>query len=160
MWLAILLAQTPDPLTGTTGWVGAGLLGLILAWLLFVHLPAKDKQLKEIIEIKDGQIRVIIEAKDALATAKDGQIREMVASRDVLVQTLQTAGVAAAKESRTDYKESLKAVVDHCQVEMASLVGEFRQEFSEMSEAVKDLRRVMEEFRESHSRPGANDSTG
>ncbi len=31
------------------GWVGAGLLGSVLAWLLFKHLPAKDAQIDAII---------------------------------------------------------------------------------------------------------------
>jgi hypothetical protein len=52
-----LLAQIlpPDPISGGAGWLGAGLLGLVLGWLLFVHLPAKDKQLREIITDKDKQ---------------------------------------------------------------------------------------------------------
>lgn len=50
-----LLAQLqvvppPDTLSGGGGWVGAGLLGLVLAWLLFWHLPAKDKQIGEVID--------------------------------------------------------------------------------------------------------------
>ena len=45
-----LIAQDPDVLSGGAGWAGAGLLGLVLSWLLLVHLPAKDKQLKEIID--------------------------------------------------------------------------------------------------------------
>lgn len=32
------------------GWAGAGLLGLVLAWLLLVHLPSKDKQIKDQID--------------------------------------------------------------------------------------------------------------
>lgn len=35
----ILLAQATDPLSGGAGWMGAGLLGLVLAWLLLKHLP-------------------------------------------------------------------------------------------------------------------------
>lgn len=40
-----------DSLSGGAGWVGAGLLGAVLAWLCFFHLPAKDKQLKELIDL-------------------------------------------------------------------------------------------------------------
>lgn len=44
-----ILAQsaTVDPISGGAGWVGAGLLGAVLAWLLLRHLPEKDKQTKE-----------------------------------------------------------------------------------------------------------------
>lgn len=48
-----LLAQTTDPISGGAGWVGAGLLGLVLAWLFFFHLPAKDKQLMDVLTAKD-----------------------------------------------------------------------------------------------------------
>lgn len=47
--LLLLFAQSPDILAGTAGWAGAGLLGLVLSWLLLVHLPGKDKQIKELI---------------------------------------------------------------------------------------------------------------
>lgn len=58
---AQVLAQVPtDPLSGGAGWVGAGLLGAVLAWLMFVHLPAKDKQA----EAKDAKIASIVEIKD------------------------------------------------------------------------------------------------
>ncbi len=50
--LIALLAQT-EALSGGSGWVGAGLLGLILAWLLLVHLPSKDKQLKDLLDSRD-----------------------------------------------------------------------------------------------------------
>jgi hypothetical protein len=33
-------------LGGASGWAGAGLLGLVLAWLLLKHLPLKDEQLE------------------------------------------------------------------------------------------------------------------
>ena len=45
----LLLSQIGDPFTGS-GWAGAGLLGLVLGWLLLKHLPAKDAQLEKLIE--------------------------------------------------------------------------------------------------------------
>lgn len=56
-----------DPLSGGAGWIGAGLLGAVLCWLFFLHLPSKDKQLKELTEAKDKQIESLIEAKDNLS---------------------------------------------------------------------------------------------
>lgn len=57
MWLIPLIAQTPEPLGGGSGWVGAGLLGLVLSWLLMVHLPAKDKQIRDLMESNDARHR-------------------------------------------------------------------------------------------------------
>lgn len=45
-----LPAQVTDPISGGAGWVGAGLLGLVLAWLLLKHLPDKDKQINNLVE--------------------------------------------------------------------------------------------------------------
>lgn len=62
-FLAAQGATAPSEIVGTTGWVGAGLLGLVLAWLLGIHLPAKDKQIRELLdtgikqmEVKDAQL--------------------------------------------------------------------------------------------------------
>ena len=53
--LAVLLAaDLADPVTGGAGWAGAGLLGLVLAWLLFKHLPDKDKQLSGLMDRHDA----------------------------------------------------------------------------------------------------------
>ena len=62
MGLLIAFAQAPpaDPISGGAGWVGAGLLGCVLAWVFFVHLPAKDKQMAA----KDEQIMGLIERQD------------------------------------------------------------------------------------------------
>jgi Tfp pilus assembly protein PilN len=48
--MGFLFAQmAADPLSGGAGWVGAGLLGCCLAWLFFVHIPAKDRQLRDLL---------------------------------------------------------------------------------------------------------------
>jgi hypothetical protein len=45
------LAQVPDLTPGVpaSGWAAAGILTGVLGWLMFIHLPAKDKQIKELI---------------------------------------------------------------------------------------------------------------
>lgn len=78
-WL--ILAQVD---TGN-GWVAAvgtvGLLGPMLYWLCYVHLPAKDKQLAEIIAMKNAQIIKLIdefrdEAKEARAECMTNMAEE------------------------------------------------------------------------------------
>lgn len=39
-----LLAQQPDPISGGAGWFGAGLLGVVIAWLCLKHIPDREKQ--------------------------------------------------------------------------------------------------------------------
>lgn len=60
-----LLASAPDPISGGSGWVGAGLLGMVLGWLLLKHLPDKDRQLREILESKYAHIKEVIDKYDA-----------------------------------------------------------------------------------------------
>lgn len=62
MTKALLLAQASDPLSGGAGWIGAGLLGCVLAWLMFVHLPNKDKQMKDIISFFNENRDKMVEA--------------------------------------------------------------------------------------------------
>ena len=50
----VLLAQV-ESLSGSSGWVGAGLLGLVLSWLLLKHLPEKDQQLRALLDIQAAE---------------------------------------------------------------------------------------------------------
>lgn len=59
MW-TILAQEVPNALAGNAGWAGAGLLGVILGWLLFWHLPKKDKQLEDVIRKKDDQFEQMV----------------------------------------------------------------------------------------------------
>lgn len=40
-----------DLSSDAAGWAGAGLLGMVLSWLLLIHLPAKDKQIRQSIQM-------------------------------------------------------------------------------------------------------------
>lgn len=97
VWIWMIFSNdhptSPDPISGGAGWVGAGLLGVVLAWLLFVHLPAKDKQLKELLEGKDKQIENIL-------TRKWDMIKELT----------------------KDYKDDLKGVNEHWQSQTSLLI--------------------------------------
>lgn len=73
--IGALLAQT-DAISGGAGWVGAGLLGAVLSWLLLIHLPARDKRDK----MKDDDTRSWIDAKDAQLAARDKMIGEVVST--------------------------------------------------------------------------------
>jgi PAS domain S-box-containing protein len=59
--LDMIVAQG-DPISGGAGWVGAGLLGAVLAWLLLRHLPAKDAQIERLVAAKDDTVKAMAEA--------------------------------------------------------------------------------------------------
>lgn len=104
MLIIALLAQidTSTALSGASGWTGAGLLGLVLAWLLFVHLPAKDKLLKEYISAKDTQL-------------------------DFLIKTQWEK----LEKLSSDFKQDLQVVTTHCQKELDQTLANFTQNIRE-----------------------------
>jgi hypothetical protein len=111
MRLLILIAQVAaDPLSGGAGWVGTGLLGSVLGWLLFVHLPNKDKQILGLIE-----------------------------SRDKLVEKLTADFRQSTKEQLVDFKESLERVTAHCEKEVTTTVDALRKEVERISGYVSEL---------------------
>ena len=87
----VLLSQVSpaiDPISGGAGWLGAGLLGLVLGWYLLIRTPASDRQLKELLQARDAQFKEIMDAKDCqlkeLLTANDSERdRERKARHDV-----------------------------------------------------------------------------
>lgn len=99
-----------DPIAGGAGWVGAGLLGLVLSWLLLKHLPDKDKQIKEFQEAKDQQI--------AELTGKHERKLELVTA------TFRTESL----EIRREFKAALDAVLSHCEKEMGKFTSGIRDE--------------------------------
>ena len=118
--LYMLFADTSatDVITGGAGWVGAGLLAVVLRWLLYVYLPAKDAQLQLLIEGKD------VLAKD-LASKHEEQICRLIADRD-----------KADAEKRHDFKEALNMVVTHCKEESSRATDELRRVVTEFKDAM------------------------
>ena len=105
MWL---LAQMVPDLGGTalTGWGAFALAVAILAWLAFWHLPAKDKQIDQMIEDKDLIVSDLLKTYNARLDAKDVQITAIV-----------TATVNNDFKARDDFRASLDKVINHCSEE-------------------------------------------
>ncbi len=150
---------TGGAIPGGAGWVGAGLLGLVLSWLLLVHLPAKDKQITEMVKArdealtkKDEQISSHIKTRDELADRLEGKyetsLKAVVAShKDVMGTTLQVHQ-ESLKDQKTHHEVMMRLVIDHCDKENVQITKTMTQALSEISEAVLDLRRAIEERRE------------
>lgn len=126
---SLLIAQAGpvDTISGGAGWIGAGLLGAVLWWLLFKHLPAKDKQIADLIDRQDAFVRELTNNfRDAMQAA---------------------AAVSAAqdKERRDDYKSSLATVVAHCEKETGQISQAIRKDLGDLVSLVVALRSLMEE---------------
>ncbi len=114
--LTFLAEGVLDPLAGGAGWVGTGLLGSVLAWLLFVHLPAKDKQLKEFMEAKD-------KAVDSMLQGQWANLQRM----------------------ELGYRNDLKVVAEHCKQELESVTYQFNEELVAFRELIVVLRSFVEQ---------------
>jgi hypothetical protein len=91
--LMMVIGQTDiTSLSGGAGWVGAGLLGSVLGWLLIIHLPAKDKQIKEFVDNSNVRMDTVIKS-----------YREDI------------------NQQRGDFAESLTKVISHCDNEAKQL---------------------------------------
>lgn len=93
----VLFAQVTDPLSGGAGWVGAGLLGAVLAWLLFVHLPGKDKQVGDLVNLKDQQVTAMMKMQI------EEREQDRLARHDV-ANKFQEALTDILKDHKTEFK--------------------------------------------------------
>lgn len=114
LWM--ILAQTvpvlPDTPAGWAGWTGFLASGGVLVWLLFWHLPAKDRQLEAFLRIGTEQL-----------AAKDKSYNEMLIAKDKQTDMLLDHKWAAIAQLSKDHSEVVKA-----------LALEFRQNLTAMSE--------------------------
>jgi hypothetical protein len=151
--LSVLMAQvsvpTPlDGISGGAGWVGASLLGGVLSWLLFIHLPNKDKQIAGLIETRDALVKQL--AADFRAGVMESEARS----------------AAMDKERRADFNNQLAMVVRHCETELTLTNQAIRRDLDELNGTLVDLRKMIAEIRdknmqmwsapEPRRRPGSN----
>jgi hypothetical protein len=88
----------------------------VLSWLLFIHLPAKDKQLKE------------------LTDAKDKQLKDLIDGKDRTIESILAKQWLALKEMETAYRADLKLVAEHCKSELEAVTYRFSQELNAFHE--------------------------
>lgn len=101
------------------GWAGAGLLGCVLAWLLFLHLPNKDKQLKEFID------------------AKDRHVETMVANCETEIQSLADQFAKQLHESRVDYVTQLRESRMESREALAAVLKQSTEQTTMMATMIK-----------------------
>jgi uncharacterized membrane-anchored protein YhcB (DUF1043 family) len=150
LFLALPAAQAgTDTLSGGAGWVGAGLLGLVLSWLLFIYLPAKDKQLKEFNEAKDKQIGELVNHFETAITNKDIAFRALIDTKDKQLNEMLVRKWEIIQTLTKDYKDGIKEVALHCEKEIANLTSYWQQQMSSLTVAIQDL---SEDIRNHHPR--------
>jgi PAS domain S-box-containing protein len=91
-------ANPTDSLSGNGGWVGAGLLGLVLAWLLLRHLPEKDRQLSDKDKAHETRVKEILDTRDKQLEAKDVAIQSLIVAKDNRVEAIAEANAKVVRE--------------------------------------------------------------
>lgn len=127
--LSLVLAQGTPGDGSWAGWTGAGLLGLVLGWLLLTHLPAKDKQIETLIKDKDKQIG------DLIAT-KDKQVRDLIDDHS-----------KQRKEDLVAFKAEIENEREHCSNHVESARQHWDRLLNELkAERVDHHRSVMDKL--------------
>jgi Skp family chaperone for outer membrane proteins len=127
LWVWIVFSQvTADPLSGGAGWVGTGLLGSVLGWLLFIHLPKKDQQVLDLINSRDKLV-------EKLTTEFRQSMAELVDKVNI-----------NDREQRVSFKESLEKVTAHCEKEVNETVDALRKEVDRISGYVGEMSKKIE----------------
>lgn len=106
-----ILAQLPDPSSSIfTSWFGTGLLGGVLYWLLFHYLPAKDKQMADLLasEREAGALSRKETRQEFLQALRDQQ-SAFTAAHDGIVTAIQ--GVTAQLERMEESSRTSEAEV-------------------------------------------------
>lgn len=119
--LTTLLAQSSDPISGGAGWVGAGLLGLVLAWYLFIRTPAIDKQFNDLVKSCDAHNTVITDkylqdVKEAREFSERMAEKHLTDNRDSRLAYLEDA-----KDARQKYDSSVRYIMDFHDKQLAKL---------------------------------------
>lgn len=127
--------QIPDfGLSGNSGWAGAGLLGLVLGWLLLKHLPDKDKHIADLVEkhtqnVKDTTdkhetvIKAVMDKHEGVMTVLADQhatsLKEESERHDALIRDL-------TKAYKDELKEERRTATEHF-VQLAGAVSKVNE---------------------------------
>lgn len=141
MWIA-LFAQDPNAV-GITGWVAAvssvGLLGPVLYWLTMIHLPAKDKQMRELLDLAGQDRERDRVSRHDMASSFQTLLARMQEQHDAdldkhqhQTESMLQAVKQEAKESKEEFKAALAQVIAHCDRETSKLVEAFRIEMGRL----------------------------
>lgn len=115
LWVLGEVVTEQNYITGGAGWAGAGLLGLVLGWLLLKHLPDKDRQF------------------DALIKAHSDNDKE-----------LHVACAAERKEQYQEFSKALTAILDRSSKDSERNFLAVQTEMQNLRETLRALSQVID----------------
>jgi hypothetical protein len=140
LWLWADAGGVIETFPGAPAWVGTGLLGGVLGWLLFVHLPAKDKQISALIADRDKAI-------SEQAQRHDAHTRDITDRFNEAMSGIVVRYTEQERERRTDYREALAVVVNHCERETAQTGAIIKKNLDNFSALMQEVRDELRRFR-------------
>jgi hypothetical protein len=119
-----LLAENGESvaLTGGAGWAGAGLLGLVMMWLLMKHLPDLAKERKDTSDSRDKIIQGIVTVH-AQSLEKERQ--------EFLI---------ALAESRKEFREWLSVIAANDAAGLKALTDAVSREIVALQKAIDSMK--------------------
>lgn len=103
-------ASSVESLSGGAGWVGAGLLGVVLGWLLLRHLPDVLNDHRGERSARDSTIKQLIDAhSDATAKIAEGFRAELRQEREIC-ERRDREFVAMIERNQTTIETSLTGI--------------------------------------------------
>lgn len=139
LWLAdavatsSLVATASDPIAGGAGWVGAGLLGAVLMWLCWKHLPDKDKFIKE------QQA-----AHDAQQAVKDERVERIINSHLVVEAAQRDVHAKLEREQRAEFRATLDQMLDHNRRQVEGLGNALRADLQALKVVIESLEGIVQ----------------
>jgi hypothetical protein len=141
----------PDVLSGSAGYLGTGLLGSVLAWVFFVNLPGKDKQIASLIESRDALVR-------ELTAAHQETVKSIAADFRAAVSDQEKRAAEADRDRRHDFRDQLQAittrgegqlsiVTKHCEAELSLTNQAIRRDLDELNATLADQRSMSSDVR-------------
>ena len=146
----ILPLASADSLSGGAGWAGAGLLGLVLAWVLGKQIPDERRDRRDLLTAKDAQITSLIESRDKLAEKMSANAREAVqavsSDNKESIREVIAAHREAAKEAGVANERRHTENVEARQQQFAAVMSELKQVHNDNRDgrhATKGVEQVM-----------------
>lgn len=121
MPMLVLLADI-DPLSGGAGWAGAGLLGLVLAWVLFVNIPARDKAAKDSLDEFRAYVHDTEARFDKLVDAQKAEREKEIRARHEMLDKFQIT----LSKIELDHRQDFNVMQDQARVNAEKDRTEFR----------------------------------
>lgn len=123
VWLLAQQGGGTDPLASVVaGWSSFGLAGLVLAWLMLVHLPGVLKSHKEALESKDTLINKVVDNfREEMKAERQGHDAEMKALREEFNET--STRLADLLLSNTSETRLLSAAVTNLAQQAGLCIG-------------------------------------